>query len=181
MKKHFILFVQVLVTDSKHCSLWNLSKLPISCSSSRLGRRMATIKRQTMTNCSWWVIHNYTKKKITITNKCQWQRIGQFFLARQLWIFASIFICLLSFSKQIRPAFENFVQTIDSEEKVSTQTPSTDHYQARLSQYRHIWSQINSTLIDFEADVSIIGAIAKKMLTDGLTILTDHHNNRNNS
>ena len=117
---HFILFVQVLVTDSKYCSLWNLSKLPISCSSSRLGRRMATIKRQTMTNCSWWVIHNYTKKKITITNKCQWQRIGQFFLARQLWIFASIFICLLSFSKQIRPAFENFVQTIDSKDKVST-------------------------------------------------------------
>ena len=121
MKKHFILFVQVLVTDSKHCSLWNLSKLPISSSSSRLGRRMATIKHQTMTNCSWWVIQNYTKKKkITITDKCQWQRIGQFFLARQLWIFASIFICLLSFSKQIRPAFENFVQTIDSKDKVST-------------------------------------------------------------
>ena len=52
---------------------------------------------------------------------------------------------------------------------------------ARLSQYHHIWSQINSPLIDFEADVSIIGAIAKKMLTDGPNILTDHHNNRNSS
>ena len=142
---------------------------------------MATIRHQTMTNSSWCIIQNYTKKKITITDKCQWQRIGQFFLARQLWIFASIFICLLSLSKQIRPAFENFVQTIDSEEKVSTQTPSANHYHACLSQYHHIWSQINSPLIDFEADVSIIGAIAKKMLTDGPTILTDRHNNRNNS
>ena len=50
-------------------------------------------------------------------------------------------ICLdihLSLSKQIRPAFENFVQTIDSEEKVSTQTPSANHYHACLSQYHHI-------------------------------------------